>query len=363
MRETIPSGICKALCKAYPAGPQTRNQTNSFPLHFAAKRAKPNKEILRILLKRHPAAASHFNDYGLLPMHCMCSSTDDLEAIQMLYEAYPECLDKRDRHGRTCLHLAVLYAGKHHVNAVMQEEHEMALQKAFENRKPESMVQEDRPEDAVSDSDSDCEVTDLSSQMTERKGQHRRIIYYLIAKNPLQLVMLNNFESTPVETVLERTKPTLSKYKKVQVWGLFDDPLTARILLLAHRHYYLKKWRCGDDEGIRFPMLKNGHVSALYELNWRARKEALYVSYGGKTLWSLRRSDVLSVTSSKSKPSGKSRKSKAIDKKSVAVAADASDNGSNTNIAVTVGLSKNNLLARLRLLGQEDCVRLCIAWL
>lgn len=85
---------------------------------------------------------------------------------------------------------------------------------------------------------------DMVNDTVEAGSKSRRLICFLISAYPTALVMNNNFEATPVETVLEKARKTQSKFKKVIVWGLFDDPITARLLLLAHRRYeplHLKK--------------------------------------------------------------------------------------------------------------------------
>ena len=76
---------------------------------------------------------------------------------------------------------------------------------------------------------------DLVNDTVEAGTKSRRLINFLISAFPAALVTRNNFEATPVETVLEKARKTRSKFKKVTVWGLFDDPYTARLLLLAHR--------------------------------------------------------------------------------------------------------------------------------
>ena len=81
-----------AFPQACPQGPATKNLTHSLPLHFACKRERPNREVLHMLLKRHPDAAKEKNDFGLLPLHVVSVSTDDVVAVEMVYNAYPEAI-------------------------------------------------------------------------------------------------------------------------------------------------------------------------------------------------------------------------------------------------------------------------------
>ena len=97
MRDNSNIELCRALCQSFTAGPSTPNSTKSLPLHFASKRWKPNKELLKLLIRRNPGAASVFNEFGFLPLHCACATTDDLEAVKMIYDAYPEAITMKDR--------------------------------------------------------------------------------------------------------------------------------------------------------------------------------------------------------------------------------------------------------------------------
>ena len=97
MRDNSNIELCRGLCQSFPAGPNTFNKTNSLPLHFASKRWRPNKDLLRLLLKRNPGGAAVVNEFGFLPLHCACASTDDIDAVKMIYDAYPEAISIKDR--------------------------------------------------------------------------------------------------------------------------------------------------------------------------------------------------------------------------------------------------------------------------
>jgi hypothetical protein len=69
--------ICKLLCQAYPQGPSIRNASQSVPLHFASYRYRPNRNVIRMLLRRYVEGARIKNNFGLLPIHCAASKTHD----------------------------------------------------------------------------------------------------------------------------------------------------------------------------------------------------------------------------------------------------------------------------------------------
>ena len=80
------------------------------PIHRAAiKDCFARPEVIELLLKHDPALASkETTQHRCLPLHFAChihgGIRDDpttLEAITLLYDAYPEALWARDNHGRT----------------------------------------------------------------------------------------------------------------------------------------------------------------------------------------------------------------------------------------------------------------------
>lgn len=293
------AALCRLLCVAFPQGPACMSESRSHPLHFAARRAHPNTEVLRILLRRFPAAAQHANAHGLLPLHCACASTGDAEPIRLLLEAHPAAAAARDPKGRSCLHLALLRIGERDL-ALAGEEAAEALDLSAADLQDE---QEEQP-------DSDA------APMRERAGVSRAVLHLLVAADPRALVTPNNFLAVPVETALERTKPSSRRLNKVAVFGLHDDPISSRILLQAHVLYA----RRGT-----LPSPPQRHLRILKELNWQARKWAVLASVGRRD------------GDDKGKGKGKG--------KGCAAAA------------------PRNILERLRRHGGVDCLKLCILWI
>lgn len=143
-----------------------------------------------------------------------------------------------DRQGRTCLHLAVLHMGREHSSAVQLEEEEQRLLTQLE----EAHRQEGETTGAsvdwgsdVSDNESAGRSNNRNTELVERDGGSRLAIRFLIAAYPQALCIDNNFRATPVDTVLEKMKPQRTKNKIVSVFGLYDDPPTARLLLIMQR--------------------------------------------------------------------------------------------------------------------------------
>jgi len=263
MRDDSSFAVVKALVDAFPAGTSTRNRTDSYPVHFACKRVKPNIPVLRLLIDAYPPALSAINGYGFNPFHCLCSVSDSVVAAEMLYTSCPESIAVQDRKGRTCLHLAVILVGRDHENAIAREEEMLRFEREQEllsfqkhhqgsqvhspkiSAKASASLNDDNDDNDGGEEEGDTSLSvlidpkmkslNLVNDTVEAGSKSRKLINFLISKYPAALVATNNFEATPVETVLEKAQKTRSKFKKVIVWGLFDDPITARLLLLAHR--------------------------------------------------------------------------------------------------------------------------------
>jgi hypothetical protein len=89
----------------------------------------------------------------------------------------------------------------------------------------------------------------------QEKGRNRSVIQFLISAYPLALVTKNNFNAIPVETVLEKHKPLRTKKKEVTIYGLYDDPPTARLLLISQYIYARKLSNFSD--------LKRDHMGMI----------------------------------------------------------------------------------------------------
>lgn len=128
-----------------------------------------------------------------------------------------------------------------------------------------------RYDDYEEDDDGEVDNTSMKgSDKSSRFGFHntsRSAIQFLISKWPKALYIQNNFQAIPVDTVLDNIIPTRTKKKIVSVFGLYNDPPTARILLLAQYRYKLQ-----------VPFTRPKYVNALHDFNWMARKDALYAS-------------------------------------------------------------------------------------
>jgi ankyrin repeat protein len=365
MRDNPNFELCKLVCKTCPTAPSTQNRTKSLPLHFAVNRRKPNKDVVRMLLRRHAAAASVVNEYGVLPIHCAAQCTDDVEVIRMLYEAYADGIKTADRQGRTCLHLAVMAMGKEHEKAVSREEEEeeelsreLSTLQINSSNKGASSSGGDKGA-AYSDDDDDDEVVTASksvkNELVEREGRSREVIRFLVTTWPQALVTENNFQATPVETVLEKSKRIKqTKSRKIQIYGLFDDPPTARLLLTAQKYRAEKRL---------LPGLRPRLQTALRELNWLARRDAMLI---GSKLMTFSAAAAVTQDSKKSSGAkgGKKPTSSGTKKNSGTGGGAGRDDENMELIPLTDDdIPKNNILARLRRRGFMECVRLCFSWI
>ena len=376
MRDNASFELCKRLCQLHPDGPSTQNKTKSLPLHFACKRVSPNLDVLRMLLKRHPQGAAHVNGFGLLPIHCLVSVSDSLQALIMLYDAYPEGVKTQDRLGKTCLHLAASCVGRDHSSSAARDlEDDITSRRAERLEVTESggvrlKDSGDAPssadvgiEDAKSSGDDDTYGDDECEDLEEAEinsarskssrpafqeyafGRGRRVMRFLVSKYPEALATNNNFGLIPVDCLLEKVKPIKTKKKIVYVYGLYDDPPSARLLLTSYKHYL-------NRGVIRMPM-KLFHMVHLHELNWLSRKDALLVSMVGN-----------SAPSKKPKAAGAkvSRGGAGGSKSKAAAVRELERSMGGLGISVK-DIDSSNILARLRRVGELDCLRIICSFL
>jgi hypothetical protein len=255
---------------------------------------------------------------------------EDVECVRLVYEVFPEAARSRDRYGKTCLHYAVLSVGKNHMTSVSNEEKE--LQETLLNQKESKDKDAETEEDDGYESE-EIDIADKASNDLDERGISRDVIRFLISVCPQQLVMENNFMSTPVDTVLEKCKTMLTKKKRVSVFGLYDDPPTARLLLCAHKRYATL--------GI-LPAMRSKYFAAFRDLNWIARRDAMLMSFAGESRQ--KKGVAATVTNKKSRPKAP------LDSE---IKSESTRDGS----------ALINILARLRTKGELDCLRLCISFI
>lgn len=357
--------LVKRLCKANPAGPSLFDALTNLPIHYAVRHFRPNKGILKVLLRRHPDGAMAMSSWGSLPLHLLCGASDDLEAVKLLHDAYPEAVRTADRHGRTCLHLACLSVGREHMAELRQKEEEAKVDELLKKLDGASLdegaaAKGGEEDDDAGDDDEDGEDGNQSHNLLTERGRSREHVRWIIDQWPEALGRINNFQATPVETVLERTKPVKTKYKNVLVFGLYDDPPTARLLLTRQRAL------C-KVPGARVPALKQRYIKPLQELNWLARRAALLVALAGE-----RRPFSSAAGTTRINPWGTGLEAPAPSKAGSA-SKSAKDGAKKTNQTQSnqqgkkggteTPIPKHNILARLRRCGQHAAIMLVLAFL
>ena len=83
------------LLELYPESINARDEEGRLPFHYAASKARRGRiDIMKLLLKHDPDAASKktTDGKGQLPLHLACRICTRPEAIQVLYDAFPEAI-------------------------------------------------------------------------------------------------------------------------------------------------------------------------------------------------------------------------------------------------------------------------------
>jgi hypothetical protein len=325
---------------------------------------------------------------------------DNIDTVKMVYGAHPEAIQICDAYARSCLHLATLAVGKCQTKAVSDEETELSriadLHLAAKNKnkgkkggnkeeyseahtKSKDKEQVDYDEDDLGIWEEPTESSySQGNVLKDDYGVNRDIVRWLIDMHPPALLYMNNFHSTPVETVLEKTKALKTKVKHVMVFGLYDDPPTARILLLAHRRYASIKSENGTSA---VADLKPRYILPFHELNYVARRDALLISMvaisrpfmSGATSTTTNTSSLTHSprSSMKSEPENGESQSKEISKakqkkkfsKSGNVQKKSAKKYSAEEAQGEYELTKDNILGRLRQEGFIDTVKIIIEYL
>ena len=98
----------KYMIELYPESIDARSTRGNLPIHCAARSDRDHKaDIIRYLLVKDPDCASKTgSDQQLLPpLHSACRRKC-LDSVRLLFDAYPEAINIRDREGRTPIDIA-----------------------------------------------------------------------------------------------------------------------------------------------------------------------------------------------------------------------------------------------------------------
>eukprot|EP00435_Cladocopium_sp_Y103_P071634 s369_g38.t1 len=95
--------VLRALLDAYPAAAEEKHPQGWTPLHYVEKL---DVAAVKLLLARCPSAAKEVDNEGALPLHWAAEHDASKEVVQLLLEAYPEALSKRDGRGKVAAQLA-----------------------------------------------------------------------------------------------------------------------------------------------------------------------------------------------------------------------------------------------------------------
>jgi len=96
--------ILELLVNAYPEGVLEKDRYDRTPLHNAARMAPSS--IINLMLSTAPYAARMKDCNGCLPLHFASSAVrlQKIEDIELLVNAYPEAILKKNNDGKTPLH-------------------------------------------------------------------------------------------------------------------------------------------------------------------------------------------------------------------------------------------------------------------
>jgi ankyrin repeat protein len=101
-----PVEIIRALLDANPSSARAETRKHDTALSLACTCNK-SVDTVKLLIKANPHALKHKNDYGFVPLHCICRAYQPRMAIvEALVEANPSCVHLQTNAGETATHLA-----------------------------------------------------------------------------------------------------------------------------------------------------------------------------------------------------------------------------------------------------------------
>lgn len=112
-----PFQIIQRLIHTNKEALQKRGFCGRLPLHYAAY-SKPSVNVIKLLLRHHPAAAKELDDDGRLPLHLAVIRNAPKQSIQAIIDAYPEALKSRNKFGST----PIMLARNEHIEDLLYDE-------------------------------------------------------------------------------------------------------------------------------------------------------------------------------------------------------------------------------------------------
>ena len=178
------------LFQQYPGSIQVRDNHGFLPIHVAAQ--EKNKAVILFLLRHDSDGASRavsnhgrMAEAGCLPLHLASKRTsqDDLSAIRVLFDAYPEAICITDGRGLLPANLARKYSGNPHSNVIFFLDSRLSeAQKATDGR-------------AMTPDRDGCIALHYAGTLGAVK--------LLLKANPAAVRAINNKGQLPVHTVCE----------------------------------------------------------------------------------------------------------------------------------------------------------------
>jgi ankyrin repeat protein len=111
----------KLVIQAHPEGASTRRGVGRLPIHYAVFYDQPTLEVVKYLLEVYPAGAQTTDVYGRLPLHyAVDRSRPHLAVVQYLLSIYPNAAFARDTNHRLPLMIAIDHLGPNESTAVVE---------------------------------------------------------------------------------------------------------------------------------------------------------------------------------------------------------------------------------------------------
>ena len=140
-QHTVDLELVRVLVRHHPAALSHRDDNGFLPIHHALNSALPSSpsspssqlDLIKFLIEQAPESILDSTSSGALPLHLACrrfGNDDDgqLSVVQYLVKLYPESLGHRDCRGSFPLHYALLSHTNMHILRFLTERYPLALE-------------------------------------------------------------------------------------------------------------------------------------------------------------------------------------------------------------------------------------------
>lgn len=137
-QHTVDLELVRVLVRYHPAALSHKDDNGYLPIHHALHSAPPSSppiqlDLIKFLIEEAPETILDSTSSGALPVHLACchfgnNHDSQLSIVRYLVQLYPDALGHRDKRGRFPLHYALVSDQNMHILRFLTERYPLALE-------------------------------------------------------------------------------------------------------------------------------------------------------------------------------------------------------------------------------------------